>query len=139
MGYQSADEEAVIVAGRAPATPDDWRERAVDLVRRTREHGDLRTGSSVRGAIDLARVAVSLAASRDRPVDDWWVGLDAATVALSGRIKVVESARRAPEEIVRELYEAVFGREPSDADPEDGSGDDASGGARARPERAARG
>ena len=92
----------------------------------------------MRGAIDLARVTVSLAAARDRAVVDWWVGLDAATVALSGRIKVIESARRSPEEVVRELYEAVFGREPSASDPDDGSGDDASGGARARPERAAR-
>lgn len=139
MGYQSAEDEALIVSGRAPATPDDWRDRAVDLVRRTRAHRDLRTGSSVRGAIDLARVTVSLAATRDRAVDDWWVGLDAATVALSGRIKVIESARRTPEEVIRELYEAVFGREPSESDPDDASGDDASGGARARPARAAEG
>ena len=139
MGYQSAADEVLIVEGRAPAAPEAWREKAVDLVRRTREHRDLRTGSSVRGAIDLTRVTVSLAAARDRPVDDWWTGLDAATVALSGRIKVIESARRTPEEVIRELYEAVFGREPSETDPEDGSGDDASGGARARPARAAEG
>ncbi|GAA4837107.1 hypothetical protein GCM10023201_27640 [Actinomycetospora corticicola] len=138
MGYQSAADETQIVAGRAPVTPDGWREKAVDLVRRTREHKDLRTGSSVRGAIDLARVTVSLAAARDRAVDDWRVGLDAATVALSGRIKVIESARRTPEEVIRELYEAVFGREPSESDPSENSGDDdASGGARARPARAA--
>jgi MoxR-like ATPase len=135
MGYQSAADEERIVERRVSVTPDDWRAKAVELVRRTREHTDLRTGSSVRGAIDLARVAQSLAAARDRPVDDWHVGLDAATVALSGRIKVIESARRDPESIVRELYEAVFGPEPSD-DRSDEDGD-ASGGARARPARAA--
>jgi MoxR-like ATPase len=138
MGYQSAVDEETIVERRAPVTPEGWRTRAVELVRRTREHGDVRTGSSVRGAIDLARIAVSLGAARDRPVDDWHVGLDAATVSLSGRIKVIESSRRTPEQVVRELYEAVFGPEPSDDDDRSGD-DDASGGARARPARAAQG
>lgn len=134
MGYQSAADEEQIVERWVPVTPDGWLAQVVDLVRRTREHADLRTGSSVRGAIDVARVAQALAAARGVATDDWHVGLDAATVALSGRIKVIESARRTPEEIVRELYEAVFGREPSpDAPDEDG---DASGGARARPARA---
>jgi MoxR-like ATPase len=73
----------------------------------------VRIGSSVRGAIDLAAIAERLTEMRGVPADDWQAGLDAALVSLSGRIRMHESAGRRPEEIVRELYEAVFGAPPS--------------------------
>ena len=134
MGYQTAPDESAIVVRRAPLSPEAWRVKVVDVVRRTRDHADIRVGSSVRGAIDLVKVASSLAAARSLPVDDWHVGLDAAYVALSGRIRLVEAAGRNAEQIVRELYETVFGVEPAQSD----DGGDASGGAAARPARAAR-
>ncbi|HEY8301634.1 MAG TPA: MoxR family ATPase [Jatrophihabitans sp.] len=138
MGYQSAADELSIVERQASEVPDEWRERVVDLVRRTRGHQDIRIGSSVRGAIDLARIATALAAARGRPVTDWHVGLDAALVALSGRVRLAESCSRPPEDIVRELYESVFGAEPTD-DAHEGEpperGDDP-GELRARQERA---
>ena len=128
MGYQSAADEADIVALRAAQVPSAWMAQVVDLVRRTRAHPDIRVGSSVRGSIDLVRLAVSLAALRGAVLTDWHIGLDAALVALSGRIRLQESCARSPEEVVRELYEAVFGTEPADAQEttEDGG---ASGGA----------
>ena len=58
MGYQARDEENDIVARRSPSVPESWRDQVVDLVRRTRGHPDVRVGSSVRGAIDLVRMAV---------------------------------------------------------------------------------
>ncbi len=119
MGYQDAADESDIVGLRAPAVPDAWRARVVDLVRRTREHPDVRVGSSVRGAIDLTRLASSLSARRGVALDDWDAGLDAALVALSGRIRPQESCSRAPEDIVRELWTAVFGARP-DVDAEAG-------------------
>ncbi len=140
MGYQSADDELSIVEQQGTDVPDEWRERVVDLTRRTREHDDVRIGSSVRGAIDLARIASSLAGARGTVVTDWHVGLDAALVSLSGRVRLVESCSRPPEDVVRELYEAVFGAEPrsDDADSHDqGDRGDASGELLARPARAA--
>jgi MoxR-like ATPase len=134
MGYQPATDEVEIVRARAPEVPDRWRELVVDLTRRTRTHPDVRVGSSVRGAIDLVRVARSLAGAREVPVQDWRVGLDAAFVALSGRIRLSESAPRSAEDIVRELYEAVFGAAPSDAADRDSG--DSSGEADARRMRA---
>jgi MoxR-like ATPase len=136
MGYQSAGDEEAIVVRHAAAVPDGWRAKVVELTRRTREHPDVRIGSSVRGAIDLARMARSLAGARGVPVTDWHVGLDAAVVALSGRVRLSEAGARPPEDIVRELYEAVFGPEPA----ADGAaqGDDAPGEAPARLRRAAR-
>ena len=114
MGYQPAADEVAIVGVRAPAVPDAWRAKVVELTRRTRSHPDLRVGSSVRGAIDLVRVGASLATARGCSVQDWHLGLDAAFVSLSGRIRLSESAGRTPEDIVRQLYEDVFGREPAD-------------------------
>jgi len=85
VGYQSADEEREIVsrACRTTEPPERFVAGVVEVVRRTREHPDLRTGSSVRGAVDTALVAASLASMRGASVDDAGVGADAARVALS--------------------------------------------------------
>jgi MoxR-like ATPase len=125
MGYQDATAEAAIVAMRAPEVPPRWRATVVELVRRTRQHPDVRIGSSVRGAIDMVRVAVALGGRRGVTVTDWDVGLDSALVSLSGRIRLREGSGRDPETVVRELYTAVFNA----ADPADPGGGDAPGGA----------
>lgn len=123
MGYQPASDEGEIVGARAPEVPETWRAKVVDLTRRTRSHPDVRVGSSVRGAIDLVRVGTSLAVARGLPVENWRLGLDAAFVSLSGRIRLSESAGRTPEDIVRQLYEEVFGAEPVDAQTPAADGD----------------
>lgn len=111
MTYQSAAEEVAIVEQALPDPLESlWLGKVVELVRRTREHPDLRMGSSVRGAIDLARVAASLGAVRGLPPYQPSVGLDAAIVALSGRIRVREGSTRTAEGIVTELWEEIFGR-----------------------------
>ncbi|GAA3528473.1 AAA family ATPase [Nocardioides daeguensis] len=120
MGYQSAQAESRIVALRAPVPSDAWRDRAVALVRATRSHQELRVGASVRGAIDLAGITHQLALARGVPEDDWQAGLDAALVALSGRIRVDESSTRRPEEIIEELYAAVFGPPPGAEESDSG-------------------
>jgi MoxR-like ATPase len=114
MGYQSAQDEVRIVELRAPAVEPGWRERAVELVRRTRSHPEVRIGSSVRGTIDLVRLAVALGARRPAGPTGWTTGLDAALVALSGRLRLQESCVRPPEDVVRELYVDVFGAQPVD-------------------------
>jgi MoxR-like ATPase len=137
MGYQAAADEDAIVVRQAPGLPDDWRAKVVDLTRRTREHPDVRIGSSVRGSIDMTRLTQSLAKARNVPVTDWYTGLDAALVALSGRVRLAEAGSRAPESIVRELYESVFGPPPSDEDETGAADGDAPGEAQARHRRAA--
>ncbi len=116
MTYQSAEEELAIVQRNVAATVDTgWLEKAVSVVRRTRSHVDLRVGSSVRGAVDFAKVAVSLGELREMPIDNPSVGLDAALVALSGRVRVREGSVRSAEEIVTEIWQDVFGRAEGDA------------------------
>src|SRR6476469_283414 len=80
MDYQSAE--------------DERRALAVELLRATREHPDIRIGSSVRGAIDFVGLCGELARLRGLPAPDWHVGLDAALVALSGRIRLQGSCLR---------------------------------------------
>lgn len=105
MGYQSLDEEVAIVAREGgPVGAGRLGDRAVRVVRATRDHLDLRVGSSVRGAIDLVLIAEQLAALRDADVLDEGLGLDAALAALSGRIRMREGSGRAAEDLVRELW-----------------------------------
>ena len=127
MDYQSAADELAIVdheiaSGHRAAGEPSFVQRAVDVVRATRVHPDVRIGSSVRGAIDLVLIAGELAALRDRSVTDPDVALDAARMALSGRIRVHESAHRTPEEIIEELWDAWTGAE-SEVGAGDGDGD----------------
>lgn len=126
MGYQSADAEERIVSTRAPVPSPAWAASAVALVRATRDHPEIRVGSSVRGAIDLAGLAHELGRSRGVGSEDWHVGLDAALVALSGRVRVDESSARRPEEVIEELYVAAFGPPPSD-DPDPAGSEDEGG------------
>jgi MoxR-like ATPase len=112
VDYQTATDERQITL-RESGNPDldpDWVAKVVELVRLTRRHGDLRVGSSVRGAIDMCAVASSLAAVRGSSVNAGDVSLDAALVALSGRVRLREGTTRSAEDIVRELWTDVFGR-----------------------------
>ncbi|MBU3702382.1 MAG: MoxR family ATPase [Acidimicrobiia bacterium] len=107
MDYQSAEQEAEIVAREAGVTGrGPLGRRAVRVTRATREHPDVRVGSSVRGAIDLALLADRLADLRGEDVTDERTGLDAALAALSGRLRVRDGCGRTPESIVRELWDA---------------------------------
>jgi MoxR-like ATPase len=112
VDYQDAPDEADIVRAALPAVAFADLDKVVEVVRRTRTHPDVRIGSSVRGAIDTVAVANSLAALRGVPIDDA-IGLDAALVALSGRMRLREGCTRRPEEIVTELWREVFEPEPS--------------------------
>ena len=114
VDYQSADDEAAICrricadSSSGLAFDPAWLAGVVDVVRRTRSHIDVRIGSSVRGAIDLSLVAERLAGLRDLPATDVGLGLDAALLALSGRIRVREGSTRSAEDIVREIWASVF-------------------------------
>ena len=112
MSYQSEDDEHAIVM-RAIQRIDDapsseWVAKAVKAVRATRHHADLRIGSSVRGAIDAALVAASLAKVRSKTISDSSVGLDAALVALSGRVRVREGSSRTSDEVIEEIWTSTF-------------------------------
>jgi MoxR-like ATPase len=129
IGYQDAESERSIVEWRAPRpsdlVPGPLYERliadAVAVTRATREHEDIRQGSSVRGAIDLTLVAGQLLDSSGvrAPPDDEYaeVVFDAMVVALSGRIHLDETVEATPEAVLRIIWEDRFILRPAASGP----------------------
>ena len=105
LGYQERAAEEQIVEGVTGVT-GELTEIAVGLARATRTHEALRTGSSVRGAIDMVLLARGLEELRGGPSFDSL--LDAALAAFSGRIRVEEGRTETPEDIVAALLAQVL-------------------------------
>ncbi len=123
LDYQSAADELRIVMRAHPDSDVAWSTGVVDVVRRTRVHADLLVGSSVRGALDTTAVACSLRKLRGDGLRE--VGLDAALVALSGRVRVREGSGRRAEDIITELWRSVFEESDHASTGTKRSGDDA--------------
>lgn len=123
IGYQSADDEQVIAARNAPCVDAVFLSKAVELVRATRTHPEIRIGSSVRGAIDLLLLAHELAALRAAPPQSRGVALDAALTALTGRVRLHDSSTSTAETIITELFDRIMAPTdesvPHDAPPGD--------------------
>ena len=117
--YQDSLAEQGIVELRAPLPSLDaalYRRLVADAVavtRATREHPDVRQGSSVRGAIDLTLIAGQLLPVSDYPEAVY----DAMVVALSGRIFLDETVERTAEAVLREIWEDRFVLGPRAAAP----------------------
>ncbi|MEI4273712.1 MoxR family ATPase, partial [Klenkia sp. LSe6-5] len=128
VGYQDAEAERGIVGRRTGIEAHRLVVDAVAVTRATRERDDVRQGSSVRGAIDVALVASQLAAMRGiavpdtdelrgLPEDYTSVVWDAMLVALSGRVHLDEIAERTAEGVLREIWEDHFLLQPAPAEP----------------------
>lgn len=103
MGYQDEDAELAVVAA-ATGGPEPLVARAVRSVRITRDHPELRIGSSVRGAIDTVLIAVELATVRGHGADEDSTGLDAALAALTGKVTLADGAARPVEDVVADIW-----------------------------------
>jgi len=118
LGYQDAAAERAITGAVTGA-----RGRAVDLAvtitRATREHRDVRMGSSVRGAIDLVLLVTGLARLRGVGGAGGGDGAgdgaqargtvrDAAHAALSGRIRLADGCDRSPESVLDEILDELW-------------------------------
>lgn len=132
VSYQDAEAERGIVALRAPlpdADPELYDRLVADAVavtRATRDHPDVRQGSSVRGAIDVTLVAGQLldladvTAAGESGADDKRypeIVYDAMVVALSGRIFLDETVEATPEAVLRQIWEDRFILGPATAAP----------------------
>jgi len=137
--YQDAAAERGIVGLRAelpelkPAVYERLVADAVAVTRATREHEDIRQGSSVRGAIDLTLVAGQLlnldservrltqqaTGNPDEAAEQVYreTFYDAMIVALSGRIFLDETVEATPEQVLRQIWEDHFILDPAAASP----------------------
>ena len=107
LGYAGAAAEREIttaLTGQDGPVPD----LAVALTRATREHPDVRMGSSVRGSIDLVLLLTGLARLRGEDGMTRESARDAAYAALSGRIRIADGCDRTPESVLDELLDAIW-------------------------------
>jgi magnesium chelatase subunit D len=87
---------------------------AVSIARGSRSHPAVRIGSSVRGAIDMVRLAGGLANVRGESEPGRELLLDAAIAAMSGRVRVHEDQSRTAEEVIAQLLDAALASEDPD-------------------------
>jgi magnesium chelatase subunit D len=142
LGYQDAAAERTIttaVTGENGVAVNF----AVTLARATREHRDVRMGSSVRGAIDMVALLTGLARLRGEQSMARATARDAAYAALSGRIRIADGCDRTPESVLDELLgdfwpeDAPMPLPPADGVPRDSAVPDGRGKADGLPPQAA--
>jgi len=126
LGYQDAAAERQITR-MVTGTNGQVVDFAVTLTRATRQHRDVRMGSSVRGSIDLVLLLTGLARLRGEISLDRTTARDAAYAALSGRIRIADGCDRTPESVLDELLAELWPADTpqprlTDAD-QDGAGD----------------
>src|SRR5690348_218465 len=141
LGYQDAAAERTIttaVTGENGVAVNF----AVTLARATRDHRDVRMGSSVRGAIDMVALLTGLARLRGEQSMARATARDAAYAALSGRIRIADGCDRTPESVLDELLGDFWPEDapvplPADGVPGDGAVPDGQGKADGLPPQAA--
>lgn len=116
LGYQDEPGEQAITSS-VSGLAGRWVDLSVALTRATREHRDVRMGSSVRGAIDLALLITGLAALREEAEPGRETARDATYAALSGRIRIVDGVDRTPESVLDELLAALWPEDAPEPDP----------------------
>jgi magnesium chelatase subunit D len=133
LGYQDEQAEQAITRTVTREAGPVVR-LAVALTRATRSHPDLRTGSSVRGAIDCVYLVTGLCRLRGYVTPDRETWRDAAYAALSGRIRIGDGVDRTVESVLDELLDRVLDQA---LDAEAAGGPGKAGGRQDRPESTA--
>jgi hypothetical protein len=115
LAYQSQEEEEGIVTRLAPEPSMGLAPLAVGIARATREHDQVKQGSSLRGALDMLEIAH--VRSEQVGGDEGEILLDAALAAMSGRIWLQETCELTPEEIIEQIFFSLYYRvQPEEAE-----------------------
>lgn len=104
MDYQSKEEENEIVRVRTGFEKPDVVAMAVAMVRKTREHPDIKLGASVRAAIDLVDIYASLQKIADRPDENFLI---AALMSMANKIWLNEMTGRSPHQIIEDIWSGL--------------------------------
>lgn len=107
MNYQNEDEEREIVRLRTGMDDAEAIAFAVKMVRKTREHPDLKMGASVRGAIDLVDIFNGMQKIADQSNTNFLI---AAQMALSNKIWLNEMTSKTPDQLIDEIWTNLGGR-----------------------------
>lgn len=101
MNYQTEEEEQRIVRLMTGCENFNIISIAVKMVRKTREHPDIKLGASIRAAIDLVDIVASLQKLSDQPEQNF---LTALPMALSNKIWLNETTSKTPEGIIDDIW-----------------------------------
>ena len=104
LDHQSIDEEILIVKQESKVE-DRIAKISVLIVRATRNWKDLRRGSSIRGAIDMASLIKHMDAENP---NDW---LKVAIMSLATKIEVEDGIEKTVQEVIEEVLQEVLSNE----------------------------
>ncbi|NHJ02165.1 MAG: MoxR family ATPase [Candidatus Heimdallarchaeota archaeon] len=104
LNHQRYEEELDIVMQKADLEPEDRNiaEIAVKITRATRKHPEIRRGSSIRGAIDLAKILSLVKSLILETVSEM------AIMTIATKIELEDGVERPVEEIIHEITEAIL-------------------------------
>jgi len=102
LQYQPEEEEENIVRVRTGIKDDKIIKMAVRIVRQTRDWPDLRRGSSIRGAIDLASIIRFLEVNE---MESW---IDSAIMALATKIELEDGVESQIEDVIKSIVISAF-------------------------------
>ncbi len=105
LDYQSEIEEQEIVRKETGCKNEDIIAIAVKITRKTREDPDIRTGASVRGAIDVAELVQRLSGSFTLDSNVW---TRAATMALATKIDLQDHTNQKLENLIKKIVNSVL-------------------------------
>jgi MoxR-like ATPase len=107
MDYQSEEEEREIVRMRSGNQDPEIVSVAVQMVRATREHDDIKLGASIRAAIDMVDLFTGMQKLTDQPRQNILIS---ARMALSNKIWLNEMTRKTADDIIEEIWSSIRDR-----------------------------
>lgn len=102
LQYQPEEEEQNIVRVRTGIKDEKIIKMAVKIVRQTRDWPELRRGSSIRGAIDLASIIRFLEVN---DIESW---IDSSIMALATKIELEDGVESLVEDVIKEIVTSIF-------------------------------
>jgi len=102
LDYHSEAEEREIVETNTGIKDEEIVNVAVAITRATRDYPDIRRGSSVRGALDIASLYKTI------PGEDRSIWEQAAIMSLVPKIELNDNAQKSPVEVIKTLVKAVL-------------------------------
>ncbi|MFX1514898.1 MAG: AAA family ATPase [Promethearchaeota archaeon] len=104
LEHQGFEEEVDIVEQKADIGPEDRiiSETATKIARATRKHSDIRRGSSIRGAIDLAKILHLVKSLNLETVSEMSI------MTLATKIELEDGVERPIEDVIHEIVEAIL-------------------------------
>ena len=104
LEHQGFEEEVDIVEQKADIGTEDRliSETATKIARATRKHPDIRRGSSIRGAIDLAKILHLVQSLNLETVSEMSI------MTLATKIELEDGVERPIEDVIHEIVEAIL-------------------------------